>query len=227
MTAELPEITAPEDEVIGLRDRKKAQRRDRIIAAARALFAERGVDATTITDIAEACEISAPTVFNYFGSKDGILIAIIDEGTRAARESEKVMPRPAGTPLDKVLLDLFSRIAAQTLLIASKRVWRYAESAVIRHPETELSQTYREVGTKLVEAIADVLRACDLSTRAGAPADIPLLAEMLHDLWMPCFIELIRGDDMTVADHDAMARARVLPVIALVFDDACLAGRNL
>ncbi|MEH6751630.1 MAG: helix-turn-helix domain-containing protein, partial [Paracoccaceae bacterium] len=175
MTAELPEITAPEDEVIGLRDRKKAQRRDRIIAAARALFAERGVDATTITDIAEACEISAPTVFNYFGSKDGILIAIIDEGTRAARESEKVMPRPAGTPLDKVLLDLFSRIAAQTLLIASKRVWRYAESAVIRHPETELSQTYREVGTKLVEAIADVLRACDLSTRAGAPAGIPLL----------------------------------------------------
>ena len=73
----------------GLRDRKKARRRDEIIAAARELFTVQGIDATTMTEIAAAAEVSAPTVFNYFGSKDGILIAMISEGTRAARERDR------------------------------------------------------------------------------------------------------------------------------------------
>ncbi|WP_370206341.1 TetR/AcrR family transcriptional regulator, partial [Pararhodobacter marinus] len=63
-----------------LRDRKKARRRDALIAAATTLFGNKGVDATTMADIAEACDVSVPTVFNYFGSKDGLLMAIIDEG---------------------------------------------------------------------------------------------------------------------------------------------------
>jgi AcrR family transcriptional regulator len=206
----------------GLRDRKKARRRDEIIAVARDLFARDGIDATTINDIALACEISAPTVFNYFGSKDGILIAIIDEGTRSARNEERAYRSPDGTPLADVVGALFSRIARQTLAIAGKRVWRYAEASVIRHPGAELSQTYRQVGLALVEAIAAVLDDFALTTRAGKPANSAQLAEMLYDLWIPCFIRLITEDAMTLAEHDAMVCARVLPFLDLVLDDASL-----
>jgi AcrR family transcriptional regulator len=70
----------------GLRSRQKAKRRDEIIAAAQALFESQGLDATTMADIAAAAGISAPTVFNYFGSKDGVLIALISDGSqRGAR----------------------------------------------------------------------------------------------------------------------------------------------
>ena len=78
----------PMDGEPGLRDRKKARRRAQIMAAAQGLFASRGIDATTMADIAAAAGISAPTVFNYFGSKDGILIAMITEGTMRAREHD-------------------------------------------------------------------------------------------------------------------------------------------
>lgn len=203
----------------GLRDRKKARRRDDIVAAAERLFARQGIDATTMADIAAACEISTPTVFNYFGSKDGVLIAIIDEGTRRAREGERTVPRPEGQPLDKVVGDLFARIAAQTLAIAGKRVWRYAEAAVIRNPDTELSHTYRAVGAALVQAITDVLAEYDLQLRQGGPAKAGQIAAMLHDLWMPCFIRLITEDEMTLAAHDDQVRARVLPLLALVLTD--------
>ena len=208
----------------GLRDRKKARRRDEIIAAARELFARKGIDDTTVSDIALACDISVPTVFNYFGSKDGILIAIIDEGTRSARDSERAHRSPDGTPLAEVVGALFARIAAQTLAIADKRVWRHAEAAVIRQPEAELSQTYREVGLALVDAIAAVLDGYVLTTRAGAPANCPQLAEMLHDLWLPCFVRLITEDAMRLAEHDALVRRRVLPFLDLVLDDASLSA---
>ena len=207
---------------VGLRDRKKARRRDEIIAAAQDLFALHGIDGTTVQDIADACGISAPTVFNYFGSKDGILIAIIEEGTREARESERARRDPEGTPLVRIIGALFSRIAVQTLAIAGKRVWRHAEAAVIRHPEAEISQTYRQVSSALVEAIAQVLGEYTLTTRKGTAADSGQLATMLHDLWLPCFILLVTDDAMTIDDHDRLVRDRVLPLLDLVLDDASL-----
>ncbi|MFC6762512.1 TetR/AcrR family transcriptional regulator [Sulfitobacter porphyrae] len=86
----------PQDAEPGLRDRKKARRRDDIIAAAIELFGKKGVDATTIADIAEACDVSAPTIFNYFGSKDGILVALVEEGTQRKRERGSRRPRLEG-----------------------------------------------------------------------------------------------------------------------------------
>ena len=91
----------------GLRDRKKARKRDEIIQAARDLFSRQGIDATTMADIATAADISAPTVFNYFGSKDGILIAMITEGTNEARESDRALHWRDGASLCDLITDLF------------------------------------------------------------------------------------------------------------------------
>ncbi|MYX44149.1 TetR family transcriptional regulator [Streptomyces sp. SID89] len=52
-----------------LGERSKARRRDAILTAAHELFAERGFDATSIADIAEAAEVSPRTVTLYFPSK--------------------------------------------------------------------------------------------------------------------------------------------------------------
>ena len=208
----------------GLRDRKKARRRDDIVAAAIELFGRKGVDATTIAEIAAACEVSAPTVFNYFGSKDGLLVAIIEDGTRRKRETGSLRPVLRDVPLIDVVVDLFSRISQETLDIASRRVWRYAEASVIRRPETELSARYRNTSRLLVDAIAARLDAYALRTRSGAEMDVRVLARMLHDLWMPCYLSLITEPQMTLADHDALVSARMQPFLACVFDDATLAA---
>ena len=129
--SELSTIQAPAEP--GLRDRKKARRRDEIIAAAKDLFARQGIDATTMADIAAAVEISTPTVFNYFGSKDGILIAMITEGTMEAREEDRALHWREGVDLAGLITGLFVRVSSRTLEIAGKRVWRYAEAAAIRH----------------------------------------------------------------------------------------------
>ena len=60
----------------GLRTRKKAEARDRIVDAAIALFDERGIEGTSMDDIARAVELSRATVFNYFPYKEAILVDI-------------------------------------------------------------------------------------------------------------------------------------------------------
>jgi AcrR family transcriptional regulator len=206
----------------GLRDRKKARRRDEIIAAARELFTVQGIDATTMTEIAAAAEVSAPTVFNYFGSKDGILIAMISEGTREARDRDKGLHWREGADLVTLIVDLFLRVSSRTLDVAGKRVWRYAEAAAIRHPETSLSQEYRNVSNALQVFLAQFLAEIDLQTRAGSSCAPDFLAELLIDRWMPCFIQLITSEEQTLTQHKAALLAQFEPLIRLIFTDACV-----
>lgn len=63
--------------------------RDAILEAARRLFAERGVAATTLAAIAEAATVSRPTVVAAFGTKRAILEALI---ARLARGGDAEVP---------------------------------------------------------------------------------------------------------------------------------------
>jgi AcrR family transcriptional regulator len=59
----------------GHRERKKQQTREAIAGAALELFVERGYEATTLAEIAEAAGVSTRTIFAYFPSKEDILFS--------------------------------------------------------------------------------------------------------------------------------------------------------
>lgn len=56
----------------GLRERKKRQTRQHISDVATWLFVERGFDAVTMAEIAEAADVSVNTVYNYFPAKEDL-----------------------------------------------------------------------------------------------------------------------------------------------------------
>src|ERR1700693_1952020 len=66
-------VTAQIHEVPGLRERKKARLRQQIIQTAIRLFRKRGYEKTRVDDIVKILEISQPTFFRYFPSKDAVL----------------------------------------------------------------------------------------------------------------------------------------------------------
>jgi AcrR family transcriptional regulator len=57
------------------RERKSAELRERLFRAALALFAKKGYSETTVRDITEAADVGKGTFFNYFPSKEHILMA--------------------------------------------------------------------------------------------------------------------------------------------------------
>jgi AcrR family transcriptional regulator len=65
---------------IGLRERKKARLRQQIIDTAIKLFRRHGYEDTRIDDIVQLLEISQPTFFRYFPSKDAVLREVGERG---------------------------------------------------------------------------------------------------------------------------------------------------
>ena len=73
----------------GLRERKKRQTRQNISDIATGLFLERGFDAVTIAEVAEAADVSVNTVYNYFPAKEDLFLdrskGVVDRLSRWVR----------------------------------------------------------------------------------------------------------------------------------------------
>jgi len=77
------------DSTTGLRERKKARLRQQIVETALHLFRQRGYENTRIDDIVDTLEISQPTFFRYFPSKDAVLRDVGKRGFECIAERLK------------------------------------------------------------------------------------------------------------------------------------------
>ena len=57
------------------------ERREQLIGIGRALFAEKGIDATTVEEIAAKAQVSKPVVYEHFGGKEGLYAVVVDRET--------------------------------------------------------------------------------------------------------------------------------------------------
>jgi AcrR family transcriptional regulator len=55
----------------------RAERERQMLDVAEQVFGERGYRATSMDEIAERCGVSKPMLYEYFGSKDGLLLACV------------------------------------------------------------------------------------------------------------------------------------------------------
>jgi AcrR family transcriptional regulator len=89
--AALPVLGAP------VRERADAARnRIRVLEAAEKLFAERGVDAVTMDDVAGAAGVGKGTLYRRFGDKGGLAMALLDQRERELQERILTGPPPLG-----------------------------------------------------------------------------------------------------------------------------------
>lgn len=61
------------------------ERREQLLDVSRALFAEKGFEATSIEEIAHRASVSKPVVYEHFGGKEGIYAVVVD------REMQRLM----------------------------------------------------------------------------------------------------------------------------------------
>jgi len=99
----------------GRRERRKREVRERILEAARGLFAAHGFDGTTVEKIAAVADVAPATFFNHFQSKQAVLgllagevvdhlqALLEEEFARRASARERLLgvARTAGTRIDE------------------------------------------------------------------------------------------------------------------------------
>src|SRR5215813_2980942 len=96
------------------RERRSAELRERLFRSALALFASKGYAETTVWDITEAADVGKGTFFNYFPSKEHILMAF-GEMQLSRLESVICEAEQSRRPMLEVLRGLVLRMTEEPI----------------------------------------------------------------------------------------------------------------
>jgi AcrR family transcriptional regulator len=190
----------------GLRERKKRQTRETIADVALGLFIERGFDAVTVAEIAQAAEVSVKTVFNYFPAKEDLFFdrqaEVEDAWSRVVRE--RAPGESVVAALRRDFLDKLARRDPSSGLnddfVAFMRLVQSSPSLQIRE---------REIGERSRDALARTL----VAETGAAPGDLTprLVASLVEALYRTLHAEsrrrLLAGGRAGAIYPEALAAA--------------------
>jgi AcrR family transcriptional regulator len=203
MTIRTVDWTAPRPpgseaaEAEGLRERKKRLMRQQLSDTATQMFMERGFEAVRVAEIAEACSVSEKTVFNYFSTKESLILDRL-ESTMAALKSGLAQARVEPTEvalriLDDELTAMTSWLTTQDDLAGASAAIRRFGALIQASPSLRAHQS--DMMDQFVAVAAEILAA-----RTGMSPDDPepqIAAIALLGLWRIQFQALSKYLDGT------------------------------
>jgi AcrR family transcriptional regulator len=159
---------------MGLRERKKRQTRSALQREGVRLAAERGLDAVTVEDIAEAAGVSTRTFFNYFSSKED---ALVGDGPPTPTDEARavfVAGGPGGDLLDDLKVLLSSPVRADPDFSATLRDFRLRKRLIDLEPQLipRVMAAFAATERALTEAVAERLGDDPDSVRPQAIAGV-------------------------------------------------------
>jgi AcrR family transcriptional regulator len=184
-----------------LRERKKARTRDALIAEAYRLFGERGFEATTVEEIADAAIVSRRTFFRYFPTKEAVVFPNNDarlerfrEQLAACADERHGFERLRAAALDMARLFMASRQE----MLTQQRIVESSPALIVAERNHDLAWE---------AAIAEAL--CDSGARS---ADAQRRAEVLAGAAMGAIRATLRSwfaggcrEDLEVLGGEALA----------------------
>jgi AcrR family transcriptional regulator len=167
--------------------------RERILEAARAEFAERGYDKTSVRGIAKAAGVDAALVHHYFGTKDEVFAAAIEVSFEPALVIPAVLgagTEGIGERLARYFIGVWENPATRAPLLAIIRsaLTHEAAAAVLRG----------FVLRRLLERVADELRVPDPTFRAELAAS--------HMIGIAILRYVVRVEPLASADPEDIIR---------------------
>ena len=149
----------------------KPEKKQRILAAADKLFSRFGINKTGMDEIARLSRVARGTLYNYFGSKDGILEALIKE---KLHDFDSLIGRKLSGILDPV--DRLKSTIRERINISLSTPF------LMMHPaspedETVAASFYRELDSKSGTVLAPIIDSLYGSTISSADRE-----SLLHTL---------------------------------------------
>src|SRR5881227_3670827 len=85
----------------GRREERKAHNREKLLAAARRVFAEKGLGEATARDIVRETDLATGTFYNYFEDKQDAFMALLDEMSEKGRALVRAQRQDSGRSLEE------------------------------------------------------------------------------------------------------------------------------
>jgi len=193
-----------------LRERKKLRTRSLIADAAARLFAERGYEQVTVSDVARAADVSEQTVYNYFPAKENLVLDQ-DEALRD-RLVQLVRDRPPGVSPAAAIRDEALAFVDGIAPMPAEQVRGGLGSLAA------VSPAVRRLSLEMTDRHAAAIAAAMMRAEPGAN---PLLARTRANALAGVFQTITdeTGKRCRAGQPPAVIAAELRPLIAAVIDD--------
>ena len=176
----LDALTGPAE---GLRARKKRLMRQQLSDTATRMFLDRGFDAVRVSEVAEACGVSEKTVFNYFPTKESLVLDRLDVTMASLRTG---LADPAVSPVQAALRILDHELSGMTSWLTGQDDPVQAARGIRRFGDLiRATPSLRAYQSDMIDQFVSVAAEI-LAARAGMSADEPepqIAARALLGLW--------------------------------------------
>jgi AcrR family transcriptional regulator len=194
--------------VEGLRQRKKRLMRRLISDTATEMFLDRGFDDVKVTDVAAACGVSEKTVYNYFPTKESLLLDREEDMAVAIRQAFGP-GAPPRSPIE-------AAVAVLTRDLEEMRAWwqsdgqkpsglaRFRRFTDLIDSTPSLRAAQRDMMDRLVQVTAEAM-----ASRAGLSPDDPepqIAAHAILGLWRIQYHAVQRYADGHQSPDDVFAK---------------------
>lgn len=165
---------------MGLRERKKRNTREAILAAAQELFLEKGYKAASVEMIAEASGVAVGTIYNYFASKAEIMVEL------NAGETERAIARLQSLNLvDNSVEDILWEVVSSMLFIIGKyprELIRELMAATIENNRSSLTSGLVSQDARFIGYLSSVIGTLKEAGRLKPEADPDTVAFGVYSL---------------------------------------------
>jgi AcrR family transcriptional regulator len=142
----------------GLRERKRAETRDKLETAAVTLVLKNGLEHTTIDAICEAAEVSGRTFFNYFDSKEDAILGLKDSAITDESMAALLLGHEGADPVELTIRLMFGVLNPS---ITSSTLFKSRMKIVKQHPQLlgRMANLMQRMTEQLTNAIRPILRS--------------------------------------------------------------------
>jgi AcrR family transcriptional regulator len=149
---------------------------DRILNKALELFSTKGYDATSVREICEAADITKPTLYHFYGSKEGVYRSLVEGALEGFRQRLESQVQSAGTPVERL-----ERVARGYFEIAREHrefmrfLFGLIHNPPSSAPPTDIPSYYEKVVSLVAQVVQEGIAE---GTFAPGPLDTRMLVFM-------------------------------------------------
>lgn len=185
-----PLLGGAEDSATVLPPRESWRRkmREDVLNAARVMAAEKGWDAVSLSEVAARAQVSRPSIYKAFGSREGLSLALVHrEAGRFLHGVERALRQPAGDPaeiLAAAVLFALREAARNTLIAAAVGVAREGTDSLLPYLTTRSDPVVAEAQRLVRSWCRDRFPHAD-AVRADRAADVTVRLTLSHIVLPP------------------------------------------
>lgn len=165
--------------------------------------------------IAEHAEVSTPTVFNYFNTKDQLLLALVLQVHRETQEWVRSFQSKPSSNLSDAICDFLAMYTKTSLKTINRQTWRHVESTWLRMPDSDFVKQYEALTEEMIKDFYNFLTHTIKVKKPLDRTQLKPVAEIIFNHWSALFVALVRNENLSLDEHIDRLRADMTALIGM------------